>query len=71
MLYPANEVWQLVLYHALPSWCAERVTKSVTAMGFADAAAAVAAIQIASIFEFGGAMLLGRVVTNTIAGELG
>jgi len=25
-------------------------------------------LQIAAIFEFGGAMLLGRVVTSTIAG---
>lgn len=40
--------------------------KSLTAMGFA-----AAATQIASIFEFGGAMLLGRVVTNTIAGGSG
>jgi phosphate/sulfate permease len=27
-------------------------------------------LQIAAIFEFGGAMLLGRVVTNTIAGGI-
>jgi sodium-dependent phosphate transporter len=27
-------------------------------------------VQLAAIFEFGGAMLLGRVVTNTIAGGI-
>jgi hypothetical protein len=29
----------------------------------------VSAVQIAAIFEFGGALLLGRVVTATIAGK--
>lgn len=29
----------------------------------------LACMQIAAIFEFGGAMLLGRVVTSTIAGK--
>lgn len=27
------------------------------------------AVQIAAIFEFGGALLLGRVITDTIAGK--
>jgi hypothetical protein len=30
----------------------------------------VSLVQLAAIFEFGGAMLLGRVVTNTIAGGI-
>jgi phosphate/sulfate permease len=30
----------------------------------------VSFVQLAAIFEFGGAMLLGRVVTNTIAGGI-